>query len=124
MKRPMNRHQDLMFTTTHGQTQDPSLLMYPTVEEAEEEEEEAGGPSPPPGNLGVFQDLFGTRTGNMPIQSGYYATPFSQNPMVMPLQPNASYNILAEEGMYPDLAPPPQPGVFQQMGQNIADSAR
>ena len=40
MKRPMNRHQDLMFTTMHGQTQDPSLLMYPTVEEAEEEEEE------------------------------------------------------------------------------------
>ena len=40
MKRPMNRHQDLMFTTMHGQTQDPSLLMYPTVEEAEGEEEE------------------------------------------------------------------------------------
>ena len=38
MKRPMNRHQDLMFTTMQGQTQDPSLLMYPTVEEAEEEE--------------------------------------------------------------------------------------
>ena len=44
--------------------------------------------------------------------------------MVMPLQPNSSYNILAEQGMYPDLAPPPQPGFFQQMGQNIADSAR
>ena len=39
LKRPMNHHQDLMFTTMHGQTQDPSLLMYPTVEEAEEEEE-------------------------------------------------------------------------------------
>ena len=39
----------------------------------------------------------------MPIQSGYYATPFSQNPIVMPFYPNAPYNILAEEGMYPDL---------------------
>ena len=39
MKRPMNRHQDLMFTTMLGQKLGQSLLMYPTVEEAEEEEE-------------------------------------------------------------------------------------
>ena len=50
-------------------------------------------PPPPPGNLGAFQGLFGTRTGNMPIQSGYYATPFDQNPIQMPLYPNAPYNI-------------------------------
>ena len=74
------------------------------------------GPHPPPpsGNLGAFQGLFGTRTGNMPIQSGYYATPFNQNLLVMPLYASAPYNILAEEGMYPDL-PPPQPGLFQQI---------
>ena len=50
-------------------------------------------PPPPPGNLGVFEGLFGSRTGNMPIQTGYYATPFSQNPIVMPVPPNATYNI-------------------------------
>ena len=38
----------------------------------------------------------------------------------MPIPPNASYNILAEEGL--NLAP--EHGFFQQMGQNIADSAR
>ena len=81
-------------------------------------------PPPPPGNLGALQGLFGTRTGNMPIQSGYYAPQFSQNPVMMPVYPNAPYNILAEEGMCPDIAPPPQPGFFQQMGRNIADSAR
>ena len=43
MKRPMSRHQDLRFITTLGQKQDQSLLMYPTVEEAEEEEEVAAG---------------------------------------------------------------------------------
>ena len=41
----------------------------------------------------------------------------------MPVPPNATYNILAEEGMCPDLEPP-QPGLLQRMGQNIADSAR
>ena len=68
-------------------------------------------PPPPPGNLGAFEGLFGSRTGNMPIQTGYYATPFSQHPIQMPVPPNATYNILAEEGMYPDLEPP-QPGFF------------
>ena len=45
MKRPMSRHQDLRFITTLGQTQEQSLLMYPTAEEeeGEEEEEEAEG---------------------------------------------------------------------------------
>ena len=45
-----------------------------------------GGPPPPPppppppgGNQGAFQGLFGTRTGNTPTQSGYYATPFNQH---------------------------------------------
>ena len=38
----MSHHQDQRFITTLGQTQDQSLLTYPTVEEAEEEEEEAG----------------------------------------------------------------------------------
>ena len=85
-----------------------------------------GGPPPPPpgGNLGAFQGLCGTRTGNMPIQSGYYATPFNQHPIDMAFPPNATYNVLAEEGMYPDLEPPHQSGFFQQLGQNIADSAR
>ena len=76
-----------------------------------------GPPPPPPGNLGALQGLFGTRPGNMPIQSGYYAPQFSQNPVMMPVYPNAPYNILAEEGMCPDIAPPPQPGCFQQMGR-------
>ena len=44
-------------------------------------------PPPPPGNQGAFQGLFGSRTGNMPIQSGYYATPFNQNPIDMPFPP-------------------------------------
>ena len=117
MQRPMSRHQDLRFITTLGQTQEQSLLMYPTDEEEEEEEEEEegggdGAPPPPPGNLGIFQSLYGSRTGNKPIQSGQYAdyaTPFSQNPIVMPLYPNAPYNILAEEGMYPVH---PSPGCF------------
>ena len=78
-------------------------------------------PPPPPGNLGGFQGQFGSRTGNMAIQTGYYATPFSQNPVVMPVPPNANatYNVLAEEGQNPE-----PPGVLQRMGQNIADSAR
>ena len=42
MKRPMSRHQDLRFITTLGQTQEQSLLMYPTAEEEEEEEEAEG----------------------------------------------------------------------------------
>ena len=42
MKRLMNRHQDLTFTSTLGQTQEQNLLMYLTAEEEEEEEEEAG----------------------------------------------------------------------------------
>ena len=121
MKRPMSRHQDLRFITTLGQTQEQSLLMYPTAEE--EEEAEGGPPPPPPGNLGALQGLFGTRTGNMPIQSGYYAQQFSQNPVVMPVYPNAPYNTLVEEGMYPGLEPP-QPGLLRRIGQNIADSAR
>ena len=41
----------------------------------------------------------------------------------MPVYPNAPYNILVEEGMYPDLEPP-QPGLLRRIGQNIADSAR
>ena len=59
----------------------------------------------------------------MPIQSGYYATSFNQNPIVMPVYPNAPYNILVEEGMYPNLEPP-QPGLIRRIGQTIADSAR
>ena len=84
---------------------------------------DGGGGPPPPPPPGTFQGLFGTRTGNMPIQSGYYATPFNQNTIHMPAYPNAPYNILAEEGMYPDLEPP-QPGLLRRIGQNIADSAR
>ena len=43
MRRPMSHHQDQRFITTLGQTQEQSLLMYPTAEEEEEEEEEAEG---------------------------------------------------------------------------------
>ena len=57
----------------------------------------------------------------MPIQTGYYATAFNQEPMQMPIPPNPTYNILAEEGQNPE---PPQPGFFQQVGQNFAHSAR
>ena len=39
-RRPMSHHQDQRFITTLGQTQEQSLLMYPTAEEEEEEEEE------------------------------------------------------------------------------------
>ena len=55
------------------------------------------------------------------MQSGFYATQFDQPPVQMPVPPNAAYNTLQEEGQEP--APEP-PGLFQQMGQNLADSAR
>ena len=42
MRRPMSHHQDQRFITTLGQTQEQSLLMYPTAEEEEEEAEGAG----------------------------------------------------------------------------------
>ena len=74
--------------------------------------------------LGAFRGLFGSRTGNVLIQSRYYATPFSQNPIAMPVYPNAACNVLIEEGMYPGLDPQPQqPGLLRRIGQNIADSA-
>ena len=57
---------------------------------------------------GVFEGLFGSRVGNMPIQSGYYGAPFDQPLVQMPVPPNFSCNILAEEG----LNPAPEPGFF------------
>ena len=78
-------------------------------------------PPPPPGGYGVFESLYGNRPGNQPMQSGYSATQFEQPPMQAPIPPNAAYNTLVEEGRNP---PPEPPGIFQQMGQNLADSAR
>ena len=78
-------------------------------------------PPPPPGGYGVFESLYGNRPGNQPMQSGYFATQFEQPPMQAPVPPNAAYNTLVEEGRNP---PPEPPGIFQQMGQNLADSAR
>ena len=80
-----------------------------------------GPPPPPPGGYGVSESLFGNRPGNQPMQSGYYATQFDQPPVQVPIPPNAANNALAEEGQEP--APEP-PRFFQQMGQNLYDSAR
>jgi hypothetical protein len=76
-------------------------------------------PPPPPGGYGVFEPLFGNRVGNRPIQSGYYQPPEQPSVQIQP-PPNAQYNFLSEEGQNPE----PEPGLLQQMGQNLADSAR
>ncbi len=78
-------------------------------------------PPPPPGGYGIFESFYGSRPGNQPMQSGYYAPQFEEPPVQMPIPPNAAYNTLLEEGRNPE---PEPPGLLRQMGQSIADSAR
>ncbi len=119
MKRPTKRHKDQRFTTTRGQMLAPILLTHPTKVVA---------------HLLLLLLLAELRVRSEACVAQEQAIclyslattqpPFNQYPISMPYPPNATYNVLIEEGMCPGLEPPPQPGLFQQMGQNNAHSAR